>query len=213
MNKDVILDLFFEKYKIMSHLRDPVAEAIAVIIRCYSDGRKILICGNGGSSAEADHFAGEMMKSFEMKRPLDNSFKNRLKSISVERGKYLAEMLEHALPVISLSSQTALTTAIANDTDPSLIFAQQVIGFGDEKDVLIALSTSGNSGNIIDACITAKALNMNVIGFTGKTGGRMKKYCDILVNVPETRTALVQELHLPVLHAICQIIESHFYSN
>jgi len=117
------------------------------------------------------------------------------------------------LPAISLTSNTALTTAISNDIDASLIFAQQVIGYGNEEDLLIGISTSGNSENVINACITAKALNLNVIGITGKTGGKMKQFCDILVNVPETRTAQIQELHLPILHTICQIIENHFYSH
>ncbi len=96
---------------------------------------------------------------------------------------------------------------------PLLVFAQQLMGLGNENDVLIGISTSGNSQNIIDACITAKALNLKVIGITGKTGGKMKQYCDVLVNVPETRTALIQELHLPVLHTICRIAENFFYSN
>ena len=207
------LDQLCERYPALSGLRNTIAEAAGMIINCYTRGGKLLICGNGGSSADADHFTAELMKSFESGRPLDESLKKRFHEISGTRGRYLAESLEHALPAISLPSNTALATAISNDIDPSLIFAQQVIGYGEEGDVLIGISTSGNSQNIVDACIAAKALNLNVIGISGKTGGKMKHYCDLLVNVPETRTAWVQELHLPVLHTLCLIVENHFYSH
>ena len=213
MRNDKLIDQVCERYPALSDLRSRISDAAEMIIGCYNKGGKLLICGNGGSSADADHLAAELMKSFESVRPLEESFKNRLYEISGIRGKYLASKLEHSLPAISLSSNTALTTAVSNDIDPSLVFAQQIIGYGNENDLLIGISTSGNSQNIVDACITARALNINVIGITGKTGGKMKQYCDVLVNVPETRTAMVQELHLPVLHTICRMIENHFYSH
>ena len=213
MIKDKPLDLLCERYPSLSALRNTISDAAGMIIDCYSRGGKLLICGNGGSSSDADHFAAELMKSFESGRPLDESLKERFQEISGTRGRYLGEKLEHSLPAISLPANTALTTAISNDIDPSLIYAQQVIGYGEEGDVLVGISTSGNSQNIVDACITAKALNLNIIGISGKTGGKMKQFCDLLVNVPETRTAWVQELHLPVLHAICLIVENHFYSH
>jgi len=211
MKNDKILDQLCERYPSLSDLRDRIAEAAGMIIDCYTRGGKLLVCGNGGSSSDSDHFAAELMKSFESRRPLDESLKKRFTEISGSRGKILAEKLEHSLPAISLPSNTALTTAISNDIDPSMIFAQQIIGFGNEGDVFIGISTSGNSQNVVDACITARTLNLNVIGITGITGGKMKQYCDLLINVPETRTAWVQELHLPVLHAICLIVEDHFY--
>ena len=213
MKNDKSIDQLCERYPALSDLKNNISDAAEMIIDCYKNGGKLLLCGNGGSSADADHLIGELMKSFESGRPLDDSFKKRLQEISGTRGKYLALKLEHSLPAISLSSNTGLTTAISNDIDPSLVFAQQVMGYSNENDVLIGISTSGNSQNIIDACITAKALNLKVIGITGKTGGKMKHYCDVLVNVPETRTALIQELHLPVLHTICRIVENYFYSN
>jgi D-sedoheptulose 7-phosphate isomerase len=213
MKNDKSLDQLCERYPALSGLRNTIAEAAGMIINCYTRGGKLLICGNGGSSSDADHFTAELMKSFESGRPLEESLKKRFHEISGTRGRYLGEKLEHALPAISLPSNTALATAISNDIDPSLIFAQQVIGYGEEGDVLIGISTSGNSQNIVDACIAAKALNLNVIGISGKTGGKMKHYCDLLVNVPETRTAWVQELHLPVLHTLCLIVENHFYSH
>lgn len=211
MKNDKILDQLCERYPSLSDLKDRIAEAAGMIIDCYTRGGKLLVCGNGGSSSDSDHFAAELMKSFESRRPLDESLKKRFTEISGSRGKILAEKLEHSLPAISLPSNTALTTAISNDIDPSMIFAQQIIGFGNEGDVFIGISTSGNSQNVVDACITARTLNLNVIGITGITGGKMKQYCDLLINVPETRTAWVQELHLPVLHAICLIVEDHFY--
>ena len=213
MRNDKLIDQVCERYPALSDLRSRISDASEMIIGCYNKGGKMLICGNGGSSADADHLAAELMKSFESVRPLEESFKDRLYEISGIRGKYLAAKLEHSLPAISLSSNTALTTSVSNDIDPSLVFAQQIIGYGNENDLLIGISTSGNSQNIVDACITARALNINVIGITGKTGGKMKQYCDVLVNVPETRTAMVQELHLPVLHTICRMIENHFYSH
>jgi D-sedoheptulose 7-phosphate isomerase len=213
MDREKLLDLLCEKYPALAGIKRNIDDASEAIIRCYEKGGKLLICGNGGSSTDADHLAGELMKSFESGRPLDDSFRQRLHEISEIRGRYLAAKLEHSLPAISLSSNTSITTAISNDIDPALIFAQQVMGYGNEEDVLIGISTSGNSQNIVDACITAKALNLNVIGITGKTGGKMKHYCDVLVNVPEKGTASVQELHLPVLHTICRIIENHFYSH
>jgi phosphoheptose isomerase len=213
MNKNTVLNQLCNRFPQLSGIKDSIRQAAELIIRSYTAGGKLLICGNGGSSSDSEHLTGELMKSFECKRPLEISLKKRLKGISGSRGKYLAEKLEHGLPAISLSAHTALITAISNDIDANLIFAQQVIGYGMEKDVLIALSTSGNSQNIVDACITAMALNIKVIGLTGKTGGRMKQYCDVLLNVPEEMTANVQELMLPVLHNICRIIENHFYGS
>jgi D-sedoheptulose 7-phosphate isomerase len=151
------------------------------------------------------------MKSFENHRPPEMKLAKRLKEISSLRGECLAKCLECALPAIPLSVHSALTTAISNDADPDLIFAQQVMGYGKAGDILIGISTSGNSQNIIDACITARALEMKVIGITGSSGGEMKPFCDFLINVPEEETANVQELHLPVIHAICRIVENHFF--
>lgn len=213
MYKEKLIDRLCERYPALSGIRNSVSEAAEMIIDCYTRGGKLMICGNGGSSAEADHFTGELMKSFELRRPLDDSFKKRLQDISPKRGRYLAENLEHGLPAISLSSNSSVILAVGNDIDLSLVFAQQVIGYGNENDILIGISTSGNSRNITDACITAKALNLDVIGITGKTGGKMKQYCDVIVKIPETGTALVQEVQLPVIHTICRIVEYHFYSS
>jgi D-sedoheptulose 7-phosphate isomerase len=188
-------------------------DASNAIISGLRRGGKLLICGNGGSASDSAHIAGELMKSFEQKRPLDEKLATRLSEKFGERGKYLAEKLQRGLPVISLAAHDSLITAVANDVDPVLIFAQQVIAYGDERDVLLAISTSGNSRNVIDAIIVAKALGLTVIGLTGESGGNMKSLCDFIIRVQETRTCYVQELHLPVYHAICMIIENYFVNN
>jgi phosphoheptose isomerase len=207
------IETLCKNYPLIASVRNSVKETAEIIINCFTNGNKLLVCGNGGSSADSDHFAAELMKSFELQRPLESSVKKRLSAISNERGTILGEKLNHSLPVISMTSNNALITAISNDMDPAMIFAQQIIGYGNEGDVLIGISTSGNSANIVDACITAKAINLPIIGITGKTGGKMKQYCTVLINVPERNTALIQELQLPVLHTLCRIVEDHFYGD
>jgi D-sedoheptulose 7-phosphate isomerase len=201
----------FERYPQLVLVEDQIAKSAECIINCFREGRKLLICGNGGSSSDSEHIVGELMKGFEHKRQIAKSLKNDLMEIDRERGKYLSGKLQQGLPAISLSAHSALITAVANDTDPDLIYAQQVIGYGNRGDVLIGISTSGNSRNIIDAIITAKAKGMIVIGLTGEIGGKMRSYCDILINVPGTRTAFVQELHFPVYHTLCLIVEDSLF--
>ncbi len=200
------------RYPELSVVEVEIARAAQTLIKCFEAGGKLLICGNGGSSADSDHIASELMKGFEHKRPVDEQLGKQLSAKGGERGKYIASRLQQGFPVISLNTQTALITAVANDIDPDLIFAQQVGVYGRKGDVLIAISTSGNSKNIIDAVITALAREMHVIGMTGETGGSMKSLCDILLNVPGTRTSAVQELHLPMYHAICLMIENYFFN-
>jgi D-sedoheptulose 7-phosphate isomerase len=211
-NKTFIEELI-GRYPQLEDITYKLNEAAERLIRCYQNGNKVLICGNGGSSSDSDHIAGELLKGFEEKRPLNDYMKNQLLSVSGKRGHYLAEKLQTGLPAISLSSHSGLITAVANDTDAHLIYAQQVIGFGKPGDVLLGISTSGNALNVLDAAITARAIGMSVIGLTGATGGKLKAFCDILINVPEKRTSLVQELHLPVYHALCIMIENHFFGN
>ncbi|HEX2970361.1 MAG TPA: SIS domain-containing protein [Bacteroidales bacterium] len=204
--------ILLQKHPELSVIETEIARAADCLIKCFNAGGKLLICGNGGSCADSDHITGELMKGFEHKRPVDDEFKRKLVAKDNERGQYIAGKLQQGFPVISLSAHTALITAVANDIDPDLIFAQQVASYGRKGDVLLAISTSGNSKNIVDAVITALAKEMTVIGMTGETGGRMKSLCDILLNVPATRTANIQELHLPMYHSICRIIENYFFS-
>jgi D-sedoheptulose 7-phosphate isomerase len=213
MNNNQILELLITRYPQLEPQIGEIKKAAEALINCYEQGKKVLVCGNGGSCSDSDHIVGELMKGFEHKRPVDEQLKNKLTGIGSERGVYLAEKLQTGLPAISLTAHNALITAVANDTDANLIFAQQVMGYGNPGDVLIAISSSGNSQNVLDAILVAKAKSLSVIGLTGESGGKMKAMCDILINVPGKRTAAVQELHLPVYHALCSMIETHFFGN
>jgi phosphoheptose isomerase len=207
------IDELVSRYPQLLAVKDEIQNAADALIKCYQGGGKVLLCGNGGSCSDSDHIVGELMKGFENKRRIGEPLKKQLSEIAGERGDYLAGKLQQGLPAISLTAHTALITAVANDTDADLIFAQQVVGYGNAGDIIIGISSSGNSQNVIDALITAKAKEMIVIGLTGETGGKMKPFCDILINVPGRRTAFVQELHLPVYHVLCLMVENYFFGN
>lgn len=211
MENNISLKELIRRYPQLFSVENEIQKAAECLIKCYQKSGKVLVCGNGGSCSDSDHIVGELMKSFEQKRPVGETIKNQLVELAGERGKYLSEKLQQGLPAISLTAHSALISAVANDTDADLIFAQQVVGYGNPGDVLIGISSSGNSQNVVDAIITAKAKGMIVIGLTGETGGKMKSYCDILINVPGKRTAFVQELHLPIYHTLCLIVENNFF--
>jgi len=213
VNDNTCLNELIGRYPQLLPLKTEIAKAAESLIKCFKNGGKLLICGNGGSSCDSGHIVGELMKSFELKRPIDENLRKKLLTLESERGQYLAEKLQHGFPAIALTVHSDLITAVANDTDADLIFAQQVVGYGNPGDVLIAISTSGNSRSVLDAIITAKAKGLAVIGLTGETGGKMKSSCEILINVPGKSTALVQELHLPVYHTLCRIVENAFFGN
>jgi D-sedoheptulose 7-phosphate isomerase len=211
MNNDTYLKELLDIYPQLFPVKSEIAKAAGILIKCYQNGGKLLICGNGGSCSDSGHIVGELMKSFEQKRPINESLRKQLLACDNERGEYLAEKLQHGFPAIALTVHGDLISAVANDTDSDLIFAQQIVGYGNPGDVLIAISTSGNSQNVLDAIITAKAKGLVVIGLTGVTGGKMKSFCEILINVPGKNTASVQELHLPVYHTLCRIVENAFF--
>lgn len=211
MTKNPHINDLLLRYKQISSIENEIYAALNVILRTYKNGGKLLICGNGGSAADSNHMVSELMKSFEINRPLKKEIKENLINVSAEYGKLLAEKLEVGLPAISLSSQSALVLAIANDIDYDSIFAQQVIGYGKPGDILIGFSCSGNSQNVINAMITAKAKGMTTIGFTSKLGGKLKEFSDVLINVPETNISRAQELHLPIYHTLCRIIEENMF--
>ena len=212
MKSDIVLQEFLLRNSKLISLEHKIKNAVNLMVHCYENGGKVLTCGNGGSASDADHIVGELMKSFEGYRPLESKLQEKLRKISPERGNILAETLEQGLPAISLSAHNTLITSIANDISGNLIFAQQITGLGEERDILIGISTSGNSQNVVDAITVASAKGLTVIGITGETGGKMKNICDVLINVPERRTAYVQELHLQVYHAICKMVESYFFT-
>jgi phosphoheptose isomerase len=211
MKEEDILNEMIRRYPGLESCKTDIGKACRAIIECYARRGKLLLCGNGGSCSDADHVVGELMKSFEKRRPIGDDLDRRLRSASADRGVFIAERLQGALPAISLNAHASLYSAISNDMDASLVFAQQIAGYGKKDDVLIAMSTSGNSRNIIDAVITASAMGMTVIGMTGESGGKMGSYCDIMIRVPSERTAVVQEFHRPIYHAICRIVENRFF--
>jgi D-sedoheptulose 7-phosphate isomerase len=213
VEKNIFLEELISRYPKLISVEDEIKKAADCLILCYQQGLKVLVCGNGGSCSDSDHIVVELMKSFEHKRPIGKTLKKQLMKFGGDRGNYLSEKLQQGLPAISLTAHSGLITAVANDIDSDLIFAQQVVSYGNAGDILIAISTSGNSQNVLDAIIIAKAKRMVVIGLTGETGGKMKTYCDIMINVPGQRTAFVQELHLPVYHTLCLMVENHFFGN
>ena len=207
-----ISDQLFMRYGELKLLQPVITEAAGMIINSYKNGGKLLICGNGGSSSDSGHIAGELMKGFVKKRPLDNSLQEKIKELSPEHGEMLSGSLQQGLPAISLSAHNDLMTAIINDLGGDFVFAQQVTGYGKEGDVLLGMSSSGNSKDVLYALIIARAMGLKTIGMTGGPGGKMRKECDVLINVPESSTHLVQELHMPVYHAICLMVEEVFFN-
>ena len=206
-----IAEKLIQRYPALDTCKESVMNAGAILVECYQNEGKLLVCGNGGSASDSDHIVGELMKSFSKKRPVTIEFEKKIKENSKERGAILASKLERGLAAISLNAHSGLISAISNDIGGDFIFAQQVLGYGIKNDVLIAISTSGNSVNVLDACITAKALGMKVVGLLGETGGKIKSLCDVAVCVPAISTAAVQEFHLPVYHALCIMVEETFF--
>ena len=191
---------------------EAVAQTIAALISCYQRQGKLLVCGNGGSAADAEHIVGEMMKGFCLPRRLSDSDKARLASVAGDDTELLATKLQYGLAALSLVSYSALITATANDQDGQLIFAQQVWGIGLAGDVLLAISTSGNSQNVLLAAKVARAKNILVVGLTGASGGRLAEICDIAIKVPSDQVAEIQEMHLPIYHHICASVEANFFA-
>lgn len=199
------------RYPVLGIVRDDVNKAYSLLEACYENGGKLLIAGNGGSAADAEHIVGELMKGFVKRRPLPKELKRALIDTDPIRGSELSEKLQQGLPAIALTNHAALSSAFANDVDGMLSYAQQVNGYGKEGDVFLGISTSGNSENVMYAAVTAKAKGMKVIGLTGRDGGNLAKLADVAIVVPEQETYKIQELHLPIYHALCLMLEDHFY--
>ena len=200
-----------KRYPQLDVCQKDIEKAYLLLEEAYDNGRKLLIAGNGGSAADSEHMAGELMKRFKVTRPIEDSFAEKLKEIDAERGSRLAKNLERPLRAVPLTSHIAITTAYMNDADATGVFAQQMLGFADEGDVFLAISTSGNSENIISACVVAKAMGVKIIGLTGEKESLLDQYSDVCIKVPETETYKVQELHLPVYHCLCLMLESNYF--
>lgn len=207
---DYIKDLI-ERYPALAVCEKDIRAAADAIIESYKTGGKLIVAGNGGSAADSDHITGELLKSFVKKRKPEEKFLASLSSIDSDTGTYLSDKLQGSLPAIALTNNSALMTASLNDVDGNVLFAQQVMGFGKKEDVFLGISTSGNSKDVIYALVVAKALGVKTVALTGKSGGKCKEIADISIVVPQSETFKIQELHLPVYHALCLTIEEYFW--
>ena len=197
MNKQI--KVLIERYHELSICVEDIETAFEYMKNSYEVGGKLLVAGNGGSAADSEHIVGELMKGFKRARKLTSL------------GSVLAENLQGALPAIALDGHPALTTAYMNDCEPLLCFAQQVNGYGKKEDVFLGISTSGNSKNVLYAATVAKAKGMKVIGLTGQKDSKLKDLADVTIQVPQTETYMIQELHLPVYHCLCLMLEDYFF--
>ncbi len=205
------INTLIERYPKLEGVRQSIIDAYLIMEECYENGGKLLIAGNGGSAADSEHIAGELMKRFKIQRPVCDEYAQRLMEIDSERGRELAKNLECSLMAIPLVAHEALSTAYINDVDGYGVFAQQLFGFGRKGDVFLGISTSGNSKNIMNATVVARASGIKVIGLTGANGGELAMVADAAVKVPETETYMIQELHLPIYHCWCLMLEDRFF--
>ena len=205
------IETLIERYPALACCRDSMLAGYRIMEESFAHDGKLLIAGTGGSAADSEHIAGELMKRFQMPRPVSPEFAERLCAVDPVRGPALARNLERGLMAIPLVAHEALTTAYINDVDGLGVFAQQLLGFGRKGDVFLGISTSGNSKNVMSATVVARALGMKVVGLTGEKGGELAGVCDAVVRVPETETYKIQEMHLPVYHCWCLMLEERFF--
>ncbi len=211
--KKYLLNLI-RKYPEIEECIPDINLAIELMIGSINCNGKVLTCGNGGSASDAEHIVGELMKGFMHPRNLESKEIESIMQLYPETGNEIVKNLQKPIPAISLTSNMAFITAYSNDVNPEYIFAQQVYGLGNKGDVLLCLSTSGNSKNVINAAMVAKVKGVNIIGFTGKSGGMLKEYADVLIRAPSLITPEIQEYHIAIYHTICaQIVEDIFYKN
>ena len=205
------IDHLIDRYPKLIVCREDIWRAYEILEETYSLDRKLLVSGNGGSASDSEHIVGELMKEFRQKRKVYADQAEAMKAIDQEMGTTLAENLQGALPAICLTGHSSLTTAFMNDANADLVFAQQVNGYGKPGDVFLGISTSGNSKNVVYAVITAKAKGLKVIGLTGARESKLSRLADVCIRVPETETYKIQELHLPVYHCLCLMLEDKFF--
>lgn len=205
------LDLLIQRYPILEPVKGAIAESFEIMRACYAAGGKLIVGGNGGSCADAEHIVGELMKGFKLPRHLDAATADVLTEVDGELGAALAKQLQGGLPAIALSSHPALNTAFLNDVNGEMMYAQQVNALGKPGDVFLGISTSGNAKNVRYAAITAKAKGMKVVALTGKNGGALDALADVNMIMPSNETYQIQELHLPVYHCLCLMLEECFF--
>lgn len=209
MNKHLVT--LVKRYPDLQDLGPDLEKAFTLWRDSFASGHKTLICGNGGSAADSEHIVGELMKGFLRKRPVESDFAKQAKGQFGEHGNYLTSHLQAALPAISLNSQHSLLTAYGNDVAFDMAYAQQVYGYGQPGDVLVALSTSGNAPNVVNAVQVAKLRSLVTIGFTGSTGGELGQLCHVTIKVPDHETYRIQERHLAIYHSLCIMLEEAFF--
>jgi len=207
------LDVLLENYPQLSSCVDDIRAAYQLIKNTCQRGGIIMTCGNGGSASDAEHIVGELLKGFKLQRPVVSDHRVALVKAFPSEGDYLANNLQRGIPAISLVSQSSVSTAYINDVTPDMVFAQQVYVYGIAGDILLGISTSGNSMNVVNACKVARAFGIQTIGMTGEDGGLLRAICDVTIRVPATETYRVQEYHLPVYHALCAMLEIEMFSN
>jgi D-sedoheptulose 7-phosphate isomerase len=210
MDANIFEDLY-KRHPDLTVCHEQIVNAFHILRNAFKQNGKVLVCGNGGSASDSEHIVGELMKGFMNKRPIPAKLKEQLIEAYQDEGKFMADSMQGALPAISLVSQSSIITAFANDVCHEMVFAQLVYGYGRKGDVLIGISTSGNSKNVVYAIKLAKLLGLSTIGLTGKTGGEMKELCDVCICAPWEKTPDVQEKHLPIYHTICKLLEKEFF--
>lgn len=206
------VDSFFLRNEALCPMREQILEAADILLTAFRNGNKLLLCGNGGSCADCDHIAGELLKGFLLKRPVP-ALADKLQQQYGQEGLALGQKLQQGLPVISLCTHAAAISAFANDVDPELVYAQQVLAYGQPGDVLLGISTSGNAGNVAKAVMTANALRMQTVGLTGKNGGHLAALSQLALIMPQQETYRIQEMHLAVYHLLCAVVESELFEN
>lgn len=210
---DKHIETLVQRYPQLDSCKDDILKAYQILEEAYSAGRKLLVAGNGGSASDSEHIVGELMKEFKLKRKIYAAQIDRLMQIDAEMGTVLADHLQGSLPAISLVGEPSLTTAFMNDAVPVLIFAQQVNGLGRAGDVFLGISTSGNSKNVLYAAVASRSKGLKVIGLTGQNENKLETFADVCIHVPEIETYKIQELHLPVYHCLCLMLEEKFFGN
>jgi D-sedoheptulose 7-phosphate isomerase len=210
--QQALLDELMMRYPVLETVQNAITAAYFMLTECFASGGKLLIAGNGGSCADAEHMVGELMKGFLKKRELPEKLQECLRTEDEENGALLAAKLQSGLPAIALNSHPGLSTAFANDVDGDMVYAQQLCGYGMPGDVFLGISTSGNAKNVDYAVTVAKAKSMKVIGLTGATGGKLGQRADVAIRVPERETYKIQELHLPIYHVLCLMLEEYFFT-
>lgn len=201
---------FFARHENLVPLQEDILQAGQLLKTAFLSGNQLLLCGNGGSCADCDHIAGEFLKGFLLKRPVEGSLREKLSRYG-EYGREIGDKLQCGLPTISLTAHAGAISAFSNDVDPELVYAQQVLAYGKPGDVLIGISTSGNAKNVAAAVMTANALGLHTIGLTGKDGGALAKLSELALIMPQCETYRIQEEHLAVYHLLCAMVESELF--